>query len=223
MVKIMDMPKHKRPRERLLEFGATNLKDKELLAIILRVGSVGKNAIELAGEIINKITLEKLFYLNLEELLKIKGIDTAKASAILASFELAKRALKLDKDNLPIISSVQNVADQLTDIRVSKKENFIALYLNARNQLVYKEKISIGTINASLVHPREVFAPAIKHLAVGIILAHNHPSGSCEPSDNDIEVTKRLVRAGEVMGVEILDHIIITEDNFLSLKELSLI
>ncbi len=219
----MDLPRHKRPRERLLEFGASNLKDKELLAILLRMGGAGKNALELAEDILQKFPLEKFLNLKKEELLKIKGIDEAKASTILSSFELVKRALKVEDNNLPIINSVRDVVSQLSNIRKIQKENLVAFYLNARNYLIHKETISIGTINANLIHPREVFAPALKHLATNIILAHNHPSGNSEPTEEDIEITNKLKRAGDILGIDVLDHIIITENNFSSLKELNLI
>lgn len=222
MVKIMNLPRHKRPRERLLELGVGNLKDQELLAILLRVGGAGRNAIEFAEDILHKFPLEKFLNLKKEDLLKIKGIDEAKTSTILASFELTKRALKVENNNLPIINSARDVADQLSDIRKSKKENLVVFYLNARNHLIHKEIVSVGTINASLIHPREVFAPALKHLATNVILAHNHPSGNCEPTEEDLEITRSLKKAGDVLGIEILDHIIIAENNFLSLKELNL-
>lgn len=122
-----------------------------------------------------------------------------------------------------LISSPQDVVTQVSEIRDLKKEHFVALYLNARNKLIYKEIVSIGTLTASLVHPREVFEPATTHFAAGIIIVHNHPSGDSEPSDYDISITKRLVEAGNLLGIDIIDHIIVTSSDFLSLKELGII
>jgi DNA repair protein RadC len=138
---------------------------------------------------------------------------------LLAAFELTKRALEVEDDNLSIISSTRDVMAQLQELRTAKKEHFVVLYLNARNQLIHKETISVGTLNANLVHPREVFEPAIKNPCAHVIVAHNHPSGDPEPSQDDIEITGRLCEAGEILGIEIEDHIIVAKNNFLSLKE----
>jgi DNA repair protein RadC len=124
----------------------------------------------------------------------------------------------VEDNNLPIIASGKDAVAQLQELRTAKKEHFIVLYLNARNQLVYKETISIGTLNASLVHPREVFKPAIEHLAVSIIIAHNHPSGEVEASEADIMLTGRLADAGKLMGIELADHLIITNNDFKSIR-----
>jgi len=217
MPKIKDLPKHEMPREKLIERGAMSLKDKELLAIILRTGVEGKNVIEVAESILRKFPMKNLLSLNFKELAKIKGIGPGKASALLASFELAKRALEVEDNNLPTISSGKDAVAQLQELRTAKKEHFVVLYLNARHQLIYKETISVGTLNASLVHPREVFRPAIEHLAAGIIIAHNHPSGDIEASDADLALTKRLTEAGKLMGIELLDHLIVTKSGFKSL------
>ena len=164
--------------------------------------------------------LEVLEFTKLSE---IKGIGQGKACLLLAAFELTKRALKVEDNNLPTINSAKDAVAQLQELRTAKKEHFVVLYLNARNQLVHKETVSIGTLNANLVHPREVFKPAIDCLAASVIIAHNHPSGSAESSGDDVEVTKRLNEAGRIMGIEIIDHIIITEDNSVSFKEKGLI
>ncbi len=219
-MKIKDMPKHERPREKMVNLGVSNLKDKELLAIIFRTGTKEQNVIELVEEILKKHPLKKLLQLKLGELVNIKGIDVGKACSLLASFEITKRALEVNENNLPHITTARDAVNQLMDIRAKNKENFVVLYLNARNQLIEKETISIGTVNASLVHPREVFEPALRNIASQVILAHNHPSGSTEPSEGDIEVTKRMKEAGKILGIEILDHVIITKDGFGSMKEL---
>jgi DNA repair protein RadC len=221
MTKIKDLPAHQRPREKLIEQGPANLKDKELLAVLLGTGRAGKNVLEVAGEILAKHPMKNLLILDYEKISKIKGIGPGKACSLLAAFELTKRALEVEDNNLPTINSARDAVDQLQELRAAKKENFIALYLNARNQLIHKEIISIGTLNASLVHPREVFEPALRILASQIIVAHNHPSGDLSPSEEDVKITKRLTAAGELLGIEVLDHLIVVENNFSSLKESS--
>ncbi len=209
-MKIIDLPRHERPREKLIERGPTGLRDKELLAILLRTGYTGKNVIEVSAEILRKFPMKKLLAMDYDDLLEIKGINSGKACSLLAAFELTKRALEVEDNNLPTINSAKDAVAQLQKLRTAKKEHFVVLYLNARNQLIHKETISIGTLNANLVHPREVFKPAIEHLAASIIVAHNHPSGGTEPSEADLELTKRLKEAGKIIGVEVVDHIIIT-------------
>lgn len=211
---INNLPRHEMPREKLMEKGATGLRDKELLAILLGTGRAGKNVLEVAQEILRKYPTKKLLGLGYGELAKIKGIGPGKACSILAAFELTKRVLEVEDNNLPTIQSVKDAVAQLQELRTAKKEHFVVLYLNSRNQLIHKETISIGTLNANLVHPREVFKPAIDHLAASIIVAHNHPSGGVEPSNGDLEMTKRLREAGKLMGIELIDHLIITKDRF---------
>ncbi|MDD2786426.1 MAG: DNA repair protein RadC [Patescibacteria group bacterium] len=218
-MKIKDLPKSDRPREKLIAKGAENLKDSELLAILLRTGKAGKNVIEIASQILSKYSKKRLLQMTYEDLSKIGGIDSAKATTLLAAFELSKRALEVNDTNLPVINTAKDAAAQLTDMRDLKKEHFVVLYLNAKNQLVHKETISMGTLNANLVHPREVFEPALKYSAAQIIAAHNHPSGDPKPSDDDLEVTKRLTEAGKMMGIEIMDHVIVSKNSHLSFKE----
>ena len=218
-MKIKDLPKVERPREKLVAKGAENLKDSELLAILLRTGRAGKNVIEIASQILAKHSKKRLLQMNYQDLLKISGIDSAKAVTLLAAFELSKRVLEVNDTSSPTISNAKDAVAQLTDLRDLKKEHFVVLYLNARNQLVHKETVSIGTLNANLVHPREVFEPAIKHSAANIIVAHNHPSGDSKPSEDDLEITKRLTEAGKIMGIEIADHIIVAKNSHLSFKE----
>jgi len=218
-MKIKDLPKVERPREKLIAKGAENLKDSELLAILLRTGRAGKNVIEIASQILSKYSKKRLLQMTYEDLLKISGIDSAKATTLLAAFELSKRAMEVNDTNLPTIMDAKDAMAQLTDLREVKREHFVALYLNARNQLVHKETISMGTLNANLVHPREVFEPALKYSAANIMVAHNHPSGDLEPSSADLELTKRLMESGKIMGIGIADHIIVTKNNYLSFRE----
>lgn len=219
MAKIKDLPKVDRPREKLIAKGVDNLKDSELLAILLRTGTKGKNVIEIASQILSKNSKKRLLQMTYEDLAKISGIDSGKATTLLAAFELSKRALEVNDTNLPMISDAKDAVAQLSDMRDFKKEHFMVLYLNAKDQLVHKETISMGTLNANLVHPREVFEPAIKYSAAQIIVAHNHPSGDPKPSEDDLEITIRLTEAGKMMGIEILDHIIISKNSHFSFKE----
>ena len=218
-MKIKDLPKIERPREKLIAKGAENLKDSELLAILLRTGTIGKNVIEIASQILSKYSKKRLLQMTYNDLSKISGIDSAKATTLLAAFELSKRALEVNDTNLPVISDAKDAVAQLSDMRDLKKEHLVALYLNAKNQLVHKETISMGTLNANLVHPREVFEPALKYSAAQIIAAHNHPSGDPKPSEDDLEVTKRLTEAGKMMGIELMDHVIVSKNSHFSFKE----
>ena len=195
------------------------MKDSELLAILLRTGTTGKNVIEIASQILSKYSKKRLLQMTYEDLSKIGGIDSAKATTLLAAFELSKRALEVNDTNLPVINDAKDAIAQLSDMRDLKKEHLVALYLNAKNQLVHKETISMGTLNANLVHPREVFEPALKYSAAQIIVAHNHPSGDPKPSEDDLEVTKRLTEAGKMMGIELMDHVIVSKNSHFSFKE----
>ena len=212
---IRGMPKHEQPREKLIEKGPENLRDSELMAILLRTGIKGKNVLKVSEEILSKFPKKKLLALDFKNLSKVKGIGVGKACLLLSAFELTKRALEVEDNSLPVINSAKDAVAQLTELRTAKKEHFVVLYLNARNQLVHKETISIGTLNASLVHPREVFYPAIEHLAASIFVAHNHPSGGVEASEADVMLTGRLGDAGKLMGVELIYHLVITERDYL--------
>lgn len=216
---IKDMPRVKKPRERLREKGAEGLKDAELLALLLGSGYKGKNVLQVAGRIISEYSLKGLATMPLDKLKSLKGLGPARACSIKAALELGKR---LSCEEEPIISP-KHVADIVVDISKSKKESFVVLYLDVRNQLIHRETVSTGTLNANLVHPREVFQPAIVKCGAGIILTHNHPSGDTTPSDADIILTKRLIKAGKIMGIEVLDHVIIAQRSYLSLKDKGLI
>jgi len=222
-MKIKDLPKSDRPREKLVAKGAENLKDSELLAILLRTGKAGKNVIEIASQILTKHSKKRLLQMTYQDLVKIGGIDSAKATTLLAAFELSKRALEVNDTNLPTIESTKDAIAQLTDLQNLKKEHFITLYINARHKLIHKELISVGTLTANLVHPREVFEPAMVRAAIEIIVAHNHPSGDPAPSSADLEITKRLVEAGKILGIKVLNHIIITKEHYFSFQDKGLI
>ena len=222
-MKIKDLPKSDRPREKLVAKGAENLKDSELLAILLRTGKAGKNVIEIASQILTKHSKKRLLQMTYQDLVKISGIDSAKATTLLAAFELSKRTLEVNDTNLPTINNVKDAVAQLADLRDLKKEHLVALYINARNKLIHRDLVSVGTLNANLVHPREVFEPAIARASAQVIVAHNHPSGDPEPSEDDLIITKKLVDGGKLLDIELIDHIIITKTGYLSFKDKKLI
>lgn len=216
-MKIKDLPRIERPRERLMKYGPEKLTSAELLAIILGSGKRGVNVIELSKKIIKQFSQEKLPQIKFSELNRISGIGKTKACQLVACFELGKRFLQNKQSAL--IMKPKDVWDELKDIRSSKKEYFIVFYLDVRNQIIKREIISIGTLNTGLVHPREVFESAVKNNTAQIILSHNHPSGDPHPSDDDLKLTKRLIKAGEILGIEIIDHVIVTVKEYFSLKE----
>jgi len=223
-LKISDIPLVDRPREKLKAKGVQNLKDAELLAILLGTGYQSKNVIELAKSILSKYPRKKFLNLNYEELIKTKGISQAKSCKILSAVELTKRFLKFkDDETLPVVESVEDVVAQSVYMRNKTREHFLVLFLNARNEMIFKRPMFVGTLNANLVHPREIFEEAVKQQSAFIILVHNHPSSDPEPSQDDIEVTKRLVEAGEIMGIEVLDHVIIAKGKVFSFKKKQLI
>lgn len=222
-MKIKSLPKIERPREKLIAKGAKNLKDEELLAILLGTGIEGKNVLEVAKQILNKYSKKRLLQLSYDDLAKIKGIGPAKACAILAAAELIKRTMEIQEETLPKIESVKDVLAQAVYMREKTREHLMAIYLNARNEMIYKKPMFIGTLNANLVHPREIFQEALKQNAASVILVHNHPSGDAKPSEDDLAITKRIVEAGKTMGIDVLDHIIITKTHVFSFKEQKLI
>ena len=221
MTKIKDLPHFKRPREKLAEQGPQALKDYELLSILLRTGYQGKSALEVAKRILKRYSLDKLSQLSFKNLAKIKGVGKSRAATIIAAFALAKR-VNLDQKAIKI-TSPEDAVKVLSFIRNKKREYFVALYLDAENKLITQKIISIGSLDASIVHPREVFYPAIKYRAASVIIAHNHPSGNLEPSENDLKVSKKLAKAGKILGIQLIDHLVITRDSFFSLRKKGLI
>lgn len=217
MPRIKDLPKVDRPREKLEKYGPERLSDSELLAILLRTGSEGINVVQLSTRILKKFGRQGLPQAMVKELRNTFGLGAAKACEIVACFELGRRLMR-NKQSILILSP-RDVWDQLKDIRDNKKEHFVIFFLDARNQEIKREVVSVGSLNANLVHPREVFEPAVRHLAAQVIIAHNHPSGDALPSNDDLKITKRLVEAGKIMGIEIMDHIIVTKSSYLSFRE----
>jgi len=224
---IKDLPPDERPRERLYKSGPDVLKTSELIAIIIRQGTHGKTALQAAEELLNKFSgnLSRIAGSTLRELSSgIDGIGPVKAAQLIASFELGKRIAGYSEVEKPSIHTPSDVARLLmNEMRYYKKEVFKVLLLDTKNRLIKIETISSGILDASLVHPREVFYAAIQEMASSIILVHNHPSGNIIPSAQDIEITKTIIEAGKIMNIEVIDHIIIGEGKFLSLKEKKII
>jgi len=218
MPRIKDIPKVDRPREKFLKKGPDSLSKSELLAILLGSGIKGKNVKELAGQILRKFGA-KFLDLTVNDLLEIKGIGPAKALQIIAALELVKRFYldSVPKEN--VIASAQNVISLSSDLVDKKKEYLVCFYLNARNVLLKKEIISIGILDKSLVHPREIFGLAVELRAAGVVLVHNHPSGNPAPSENDKEIVNRIIEAGKIMGINVVDFIIIAEQGEFSFFE----
>ncbi|WP_028561858.1 RadC family protein [Paenibacillus pinihumi] len=218
---MRDVPNEERPRERMVQSGAQALSHAELLAILLRTGTKQESAVHLAARILRECgSLHNLVDMSLEELTQIKGIGTAKALQLKAGIELGRRLSRSTQEERLTIRSPKDAADYMMEqLRYLKKEHFVCLFLDTKNQVIAEETLSVGTLNASLVHPREVFRAAIKCSSASIICVHNHPSGNPAPSPEDIQMTKRLVEAGELVGIDVLDHIVIGDLQYVSLKE----
>ncbi|MGG3689610.1 RadC family protein [Caldifermentibacillus hisashii] len=218
---IKDFPKEERPRERFIHHGPSSLSNQELLAIILRTGTKNESVLQLAQRLIKEFQgLRMLMNASLEELTKIKGVGEAKAIQLLAAIELGKRIANMKNEERYVIRSPEDGANYvMEEMRFLTQEHFVCLFLNTKNEVIHKQTIFIGSLNASIVHPRELFKEAFRRSAASMICLHNHPSGNPEPSREDIEVTRRLVECGKILGVDVLDHIIIGDKRYVSLKE----
>lgn len=218
---IRDFPEDERPRERLIQDGPQSLSNHELLAIMLRTGSKEESVLQLANRLLT--TFEGLRLLkdaSVDEMMSIKGIGSAKAVQIMAAVELGRRIHRLQYEDRYVIRSPEDAANYvMEDMRFLTQEHFVCLYLNTKNQVLHQQTIFIGSLNASIVHPREVFKEAFRRSAASFICLHNHPSGDPSPSREDIDVTKRLNECGKLIGIELLDHLIIGDQKFISLKE----
>lgn len=221
---IKKWPEEERPRERLLKFGADRLSTAELFAVILRTGGKDKSAIELAREVLMHFNgLHEIEDASLAEVSHIKGMGTAKIAQLKAAFELGRRLLRNGKDQSMQNVVFKNSREVFAYFRPKfyglKKERFLCAMLDAKNRVFREIIISEGTLTSSLVHPREVFRNAIKEAAASVLFVHNHPSGDPDPSRDDINITKRLVETGRVVGIAVLDHVIISDRRYLSLME----
>ena len=219
-MKIKEMPWFNRPGARLKRKGVSSLSDAELLAIVLGRGNKKENVLDLSNRVLGDYNLNKLSSLSFPELEK-EFNDKIKAMKIQAMFEIFRRTNKLEKHGFKTqIKTAEDVYNHFVDeIKDKKKEHFYALFLDTKNRIIEETLISVGILDASLIHAREVFSPAIKACSRSVILVHNHPSGDCEPSTNDKEVTKMLYSAGDLLGITVLDHVIIGSNEYTSMKE----
>jgi len=216
MKRLNEMYRDDKPREKMLKKGANALKKEELIAVILGSGIKGQDILELSKSIttlIDKIGIDRV---TIDDLTKLKGVGEVKALQILASIEFAKRYLE---KNRPLIESAKDVWSLLYEYREKKQEYLLSITLDGASRLIRKRVVTVGILNQSLVHPREVFADAIADRAAGVIIAHNHPSGELYPSRADMQVTDRLRDAGRILGIELLDHIIIAKSGWYSFSE----
>ena len=223
--KIKDLDLSQRPREKLKDYGYEALSDEELFAILIETGSKKKNAIEISREILSKFSAEELLSISIEELCEIDGIKLAKASKIIAAIQLGKRlSEKIINKEIKCINSCGDVFYLMKNKFLdTKKEHFYAILLNTKNAIISKEIISTGDLNSSIVNPRECFTRAVRKSANSVIFVHNHPSGNPKPSQNDKLITERLVKAGEILNISVLDHIIIGNNEYFSFRKENII
>jgi len=210
-MKLTELKKTELPREKMEKYGAKRLKNFELIAIILGSGIKGCNVLELARKIEKLLTQKSANNVTLENLQKIRGLGKAKAIQILAVISLVDR---LGNEHNQELLSAKDIWNLCADFRSSKKEHVVAFYLDTQQKLIERRIVSIGTLDSSVVHPREIFEPALQLSAAGVVLTHNHPSGNLEPSDQDIMITKRVADAGDLLGITLVDHIIVSDKEF---------
>jgi len=219
-ISLKDYPAEIRPREKLLSLGPEGLSEQELLAILLRTGTREKSALDLAGEVLASGGITALTHLSIEELSLKKGIGLAKAAQLKAAVELARRLGRHKLGHRPVIRTPQDAFELVhPDMAYLDREHFRVINLNTKNQVLAMDNVTVGSLNAYLVHPREVFKLRIKRSTASLILLHNHPSGDTKPSREDQDLTKRLCQAGALLGIDILDHLIIGQNNYFSMKE----
>jgi DNA repair protein RadC len=211
-----------RPRDRLLRFGARGLSHADLLAVLLGTGVRGQNVLAISRDLVDKYGVAGLATLTAKEWESNRGVGRVKAARILAAIEIGRRLASPPADE-PRVGSPAEAYVLVRDLKAARKEHLVALYLDAQNRLIRRETVSIGGLNTTRTHPREVLQPAIVHSALAFILVHNHPSGSLEPSRDDVEFTRTIARAGELMGINLYDHLIVSARGYVSLKEKGLI
>lgn len=218
---LREIPDEDKPRERMQQFGAQALNNAELLAILLRTGTVAESAVRLGERVLAQAGgFRQMVDLTLEQLTEIRGIGVAKALQVQAGIEIGRRLSRMKQESRVTVRAPKDAADYvMEELRYLNKEHFVVLFLNTKNHIIGQETLSIGSLNASIVHPREVFRSAIARSSASIICVHNHPSGDPTPSPEDIDVTRRLVEAGLIVGIDVLDHIVVADISYVSLKE----
>lgn len=221
LLRIRDVPESERPRERMIREGAERLSNAELVAILLRTGTSSESALRLAERVLAQTGgLRELADVTLNELMNIRGIGPAKAVQLFVGIKLGRRISRTLPPERKAIRSPKDAADWvMEEMRHLKQEHFVCLFLNTKNYVLEKERIFVGTLNSSVVHPREVFRQAIRRSDASVICFHNHPSGDPSPSVEDIQVTERLFRVGRIVGIELIDHIVIGDGVFFSMRE----
>ena len=222
-VRVSDLPRGLQPREKLQKHGERALSNSELMAIALGSGTRQRNVVKIADALVRKYGFDALANLPLDEWRANTGIGLVKACQLKAAFELGRRAFAPKDDDRPSLSSPKQAWSQVKDLGRARKEHLVALYLDAQNHLIGRETISIGSLNTTRTHPREILQPAIACSALNFILAHNHPSGSLTPSQDDVDFTRAIQRASEIIGIGLYDHIIVSSKGFVSLKEKGLL
>lgn len=219
VLRVKDLPQEEKPREKLVKYGPAALRVGELLAIVLGVGTKKEEVMQMAGRLLKEYGEKAILHeKNPKKIATALDIPLTKACQIVASLELGRRFFQRKDGKPEYLRAAKQVYEYLKDMRALPKEHLRGLYLNTHYRLVHDEVISIGSLTANIIHPREVFKPALEHAASAIILAHNHPSGITKPSQADEEITGQLVEAGKILGISLLDHIIITENSFTSIK-----
>jgi DNA repair protein RadC len=220
--RVCDLPKALRPREKLANLGETALSNSELLAVILGSGTRDANVLRIAEALLRRYGFEKLAGLSLEQWKANKGIGGVRACQVKAAFELGRRAFAPKRAEELVVSGPADAYRLVRDLGRARKEHLVALYLDAQNHLLVRETVSVGSLNTTRTHPREIFQPAIACSAMGLILAHNHPSGNLTPSQEDVDFTNAIRRAAEILGIGLYDHLIVSAKGYLSLKERAL-
>jgi DNA repair protein RadC len=218
-LRLRDLPKEEKPREKLLSFGPASLSLAELVAVVLNVGTKNEDVLSMSKRLVKEYGVSALSsQINPQQLMDDLNIPIGKACQIVACSEIGRRLHKKNDIGLAVIRTAKDAYDYLKDIHSLPKEQLRGIYLDTHNRVIHDEVISIGTINTNIVHPREVFRPALEYGAVAVVLAHNHPSGIVSPSTADIEITKQLVQAGKMIGIHVLDHVVITKTGFQSIE-----
>lgn len=223
---IKELPREERPREKMISYGVSVLSNAELLAVLIRTGIKNKSAVELANQVLS-IEAEGIRHLadcTLEEICRIPGMGLSKACQILAAIELGKRIATRPVDKRISVSNPESIANLfMEEMRYYKKEFFKVLLLNSKGEIISIEKTSIGDLSSTIVHPREIFSTPVRRSAAAVVFIHNHPSGNPIPSQEDIDVTNRLIEAGKILGIKVLDHIVIGDGTYISFKDKQLI